>query len=134
MTINNRERTMQVTLHSGQSYDVLSPVGFERTPPPKPTFWAATAEEAVRNGFAKFLANYGPLVRCRRYMDIDFGWGDAGRVYERIGAIRCETDRLKATWTVAIYYGHELVDAVRFVVPISASDEAADLAVEALRV
>ena len=23
MTINNRERTMQVTLHSGQSYDVL---------------------------------------------------------------------------------------------------------------
>jgi hypothetical protein len=124
---------MHVTLLSGKSYNDLSPVRFDTTPPPKPVFWATTAEEAIRNGFAKFLAAYGPLARSRRYTAVDFGWGDAGRVYERIGAIRCETDSLKATWTVAIYFGRELVDAVRFDVSISASDEAADIAVEALR-
>jgi len=125
---------MHVTLLSGKSYNDLSPVRFDTTPPPKPVFWATTAEEAIRNGFAKFLAAYGPLARSRRYTAVDFGWGDAGRVYETIGAIRCETDRLKATWTVAIYFGNQLFDAVQFVVSINASDEAADIAVEALRV
>ena len=58
----------------------FSPVGFaERTRRRNRHSQQVTAEEAVRNGFAKFLANYGPLVRCRRYaLDIvKLGWGDA---------------------------------------------------------